>query len=316
MLEEESADQPEDFITTTRAHLLSPNILKQIIAEIDPRLTKNVETVERGFRVIVGHVWEIVNKSTETIVDWLRLIFLPLVKTAASASPKPEREGSEARRMQREERDLAFLKNLRDVQLSDLRYSPMSTQMSESDYSPPAIPAFDLQSLSPLNPDVLTRGPPITTPSRVLEFHKTSTDPGAFWSPSRIDEELPERLGDESVVDSDLLRLDSPTAGGSSIGWLPPLQSAFELKTESESNSTDANGTITGVLVVLGPSRTPWFSRADFEDIWGQFIVEPEDEDLVENTAGPSKGLATPEPASEVAANFSCRRLFRLTIPF
>ncbi|KAJ7931720.1 hypothetical protein B0H13DRAFT_1957350 [Mycena leptocephala] len=298
MLEEESADsdQPEDFIITTRAHILSAKILQQIMAEIDPRLTKNVKTVERGFHVIVGHFWEIVNKSTEKIVDWLRLIFLPLVKAAASAvvmkSPKPEREVSEARRMQREERDLAFLKNLREVQLSDLRYSPMSTEMSESNFSPPAIPAFDLGSLSPLNPDVLTRGPPITTPSRVLEFHKTSTDPGAFWSPSRIDEELPERLGDEFADDSDLLRLDSPPAGGSSIGWFPPLQPAFELKSESKSNPTGVNGTIT----VLGPSSTPWFSRADFENIWGQFI---KDEDLVENTASPSKGLATPEPPCE-----------------
>jgi hypothetical protein len=56
------------------------------MAEIDPRLTKNVETVERGFQVIVGHAWEIANKNTEETVDWLRLVFLPLVKAAASAN--------------------------------------------------------------------------------------------------------------------------------------------------------------------------------------------------------------------------------------
>ncbi|KAJ6558022.1 hypothetical protein B0H19DRAFT_126068 [Mycena capillaripes] len=92
---------------STRAHLLSLEVLKMIMTEINLRLTKNAATVEVGFQVLVGHVWELLDKNTDKTVDWLRLIFLPVVKVAASTEitkvpPKAERKNKAPSCLQRE----------------------------------------------------------------------------------------------------------------------------------------------------------------------------------------------------------------------
>ncbi|KAJ6581835.1 hypothetical protein B0H19DRAFT_1116673 [Mycena capillaripes] len=303
MLDEEADGKPADFIATTRAYFLSPDVLQQIMNAIDPRLTKNAVTVETGFQVVVGHVWELLDKNTDKTVDWLRFFFIPLVKVAAStkvkAPSKPERKTTETRPLSNEKTDLVFLQNLRDLQIADYASSPSSTESSPCHFSPSAIPSFDLQTLSPLKPGVLTRSDPRTPPVRVLDFYQSSTDPG-YWSsnlqsPSHIENELEELLFGSKICTSEASWADT-TSTGSSTGP-SSLKPAFEFKSSKSVNTNVTRGT-GPVLVVLGPNSTILVDEeAEFEQLWKEVNGEniPEQVPIIKNAAGPRKALATPE---------------------
>jgi hypothetical protein len=64
----------------------APSVLKEIIRKIDKDLLQGgVEHVDSGFRSLVGHVWESVRRNMTTIVDWLKMVFGPLLEVATIA---------------------------------------------------------------------------------------------------------------------------------------------------------------------------------------------------------------------------------------
>ncbi|KAJ7931735.1 hypothetical protein B0H13DRAFT_1957404 [Mycena leptocephala] len=295
LLSDDLRDQPTGFLQTVRQSVSAPSVLKEIMRKIDKDLLQGgVEHVDSGFRSLVGHVWESVGRNMTTIVDWLKMVFGPLLEVATIAykasvtqtrKVRAERLATteDKRETKRKASAVLFLANLRDIQLGgvDVDYDVSDTSREVILYSPPPIPSFGSYDLSPLDPAVLLRGmSSLQSKQGDSRAHELGIFNLEFGMPSFL-EKCPH---DEAHMAARQALL------------LPPLESTQASATvERPLSSSFVNKN-------LGKHHLPLMqenvkNKVELEILWKEIVQDPED--AAENTAGPRKNLATPEPASE-----------------
>ncbi|KAJ6514881.1 hypothetical protein C8R47DRAFT_1190143 [Mycena vitilis] len=119
------ASRPPGFSKALEACLLASDMLKKILARIDPRTIFNsVARVDGGFYAFVGGVWYRAKRNIVQVTSWLSVILEPLVEAIAIAysanwtAPQARRSSTSHFSASH---DVLLLTNLRDIQLSNAR---------------------------------------------------------------------------------------------------------------------------------------------------------------------------------------------------
>ncbi|KAJ7714356.1 hypothetical protein B0H16DRAFT_524144 [Mycena metata] len=197
-----------------RSALQQDNVLNAIMAKIHPTLVVGVSNVKTGFFSFVNYVWEGLKKDSFKTAEHLRRIFSPILEAASSVylseipKPKTTKRAREAARSSTVPANIVFLHNLRNRQRTEIPNGSFDAD-SEASYqeessseqsiprpihysSPPAIPRFEDQELSPLDPAVLLRGNirlPETRPLPDYQTHSIgfpSPSPMFYYSPPTL----------------------------------------------------------------------------------------------------------------------------------
>ncbi|KAJ7622906.1 hypothetical protein DFH06DRAFT_1481880 [Mycena polygramma] len=119
------ASRPPGFSKALEACLLASDMLKKILARIDPRTIFNsVARVDGGFYAFVGGVWYRAKRNIVQVTSWLSVILEPLVEAIAIAysanwtAPQVRRSSTSHFSASH---DVLLLTNLRNIQLSNTK---------------------------------------------------------------------------------------------------------------------------------------------------------------------------------------------------